>query len=74
MVFVNTLAAGGKYPVQYCENLQLPIQRQLSEKGKTFSEFFAPFLQSQSNFKHFEKKDDGHSLHISKMINSENLG
>ena len=31
-VFVNTLTADGKYPVQDCENLQLPIQMQLSQK------------------------------------------
>ena len=31
-VFVNTLPVDGKYPVQSCENLQLPIQIQLSEK------------------------------------------
>ena len=49
------------YPVQGCENLQLPIQMQLSEKQKTFSEFFVPFLESSSNFKHFEKKVDCHS-------------
>ena len=29
---------------------------QLSEKGKTFSQFFVPFLESTSNFGHFEKK------------------
>ena len=52
-VFVNTLTADGKYPVQGCENLQLPIQMQLSEKRKTFSEFFVSFLESTSNFKHF---------------------
>ena len=56
-VFANTLTADGKYPVQDCENLQLPIQMQLSEKPKSFSEFFFPFLESRSNFKHFEKKD-----------------
>ena len=39
-VFVNTLTADGKYPVQDCENLQLPIQVQLSEKHKTFFHFF----------------------------------
>ena len=27
-VFGNTLTADGKYPVQYCKNLQLPIQMQ----------------------------------------------
>ena len=60
-VFVKTLTVDGKYPVQYCEILQLPILMQLSEKRKTFSKFFAPFMDSISNFKHFEKKDDGHS-------------
>ena len=59
--FVNTYIAVGKYLVQYCHNLQLPIQMQLSEKRKTFSQFFVTFLESTSNFKHFEKKDDLHS-------------
>ena len=58
---VNTLTSDGKYPVQGCENLQLPIQMQLSEKRKTFSEFFVPFLDTTSNFEHFERKDDRHS-------------
>ena len=58
-VFVNTLTADGKCSIQYCENLQLPIQMQVSEKRKTFFQFFVPFLESTSNFKHFEKKDDG---------------
>ena len=55
-VFVTILAADDKYPVEDWENLQLPIQMQLSEKRKTFLEFFVPFLDSTSKFKHFEKK------------------
>ena len=42
-VFVNTLTANDKYPVQDCDNLPLPTQMQLSEKRKTFSEFFLHF-------------------------------
>ena len=42
-VFVNTLTADGKYPVQGCENLHLPIQAHLSEKHKSFSEFWFHF-------------------------------
>ena len=38
-VFVNTLTADGKYPIQYWGNLELPIQMQLSEKWETFSQF-----------------------------------
>ena len=59
--FVNTYTADDKYPVQDCENLQLPIQMQLSEKRETFSEFFLPFFASTSNFNHFGRKDDRHS-------------
>ena len=60
-VFVNTMTADGKYPIQDCENLQLPIEMQLSKKRKTLSQFFVPFLESTSKFKHFERKDDHHS-------------
>ena len=59
-VFFNTLTADGKYPVQGCGKVQLPIQI-ISEKQKTFSEIFVPFLHSISNFEHFERKDDRHS-------------
>ena len=60
-VLVNTMTADGKYPIQDCENLQLPIEMQLSKNRKTLSQFFVPFLESTSNFKHFERKDDHHS-------------
>ena len=74
VVFVNTLTVDSRYPVQDCENLQLPIQRQLSEKWHTVSQFLVPFVQSTSNFKHFEKKDDFHSQCISEITHCENLG
>ena len=62
LVFVKIWTADGKYPVQDCDNLQLPIQMQLSEKRKTFSQFFFfPFLEAKPNFKDFEKNDDCHS-------------
>ena len=37
------MTADVKYPVQGCENLQVPIQMQLSEKGKTFLNFLFDF-------------------------------
>ena len=60
-MFLNTLTDDGMYPVQGCENLQLPIQMQLSDKQNNFSQFFVPFVESSSNFEHFEKKIDCHS-------------
>ena len=37
-------------------NFQLPIEIQLSQKGKTLSQFFVPFLESTSNFEHLKEK------------------
>ena len=53
---INTLATNNKYSRNNRENLSLPIQMQLSEKWKTFSQYFIAFLESKLNFEHFEKK------------------
>ena len=55
-LFVNTLSEDDKYCLLYNDNLLQPIQILLSQKQKTFSEFFSPFLKSTLNFEHFEKK------------------
>ena len=55
-MFVNTLTGNAKYGVQDCQNLPPPIQMELSEKRKSFSGFFLPFLESTSNFQQFQKK------------------
>ena len=60
-VFLETLTSDGKYPFQSCEILQLPMQMQLFEKEKPFSQFFVRFHDFTSDFKHFEKKDDCYS-------------
>ena len=46
----------------------------LSQKQKTFSEFFLAFLKSALNLEHFEKKDQYFSLVISRIIDSERGG
>ena len=73
-MFRKTLTANDKYPVQDCVNLSSPIQMQLSLKPTIFSDFFVPFLESTSNFKHFEKKDDSHSYFISEITDCERVG
>ena len=55
-LFVNTLSEDDKYCLLYNDNLLQPIQILLSQKQKTFSEFFSRFLKSTLNFEHFEKK------------------
>ena len=46
-MFFNTLAADEKYPLLKRDNLTVPIQMQLSQKHKTFSEFFTAFSKSR---------------------------
>ena len=45
-VFVDTLPADVKYPAEYYESFRLPIQMQLPEKRKRWSQVFVPVLQS----------------------------
>ena len=54
-VFVNTLTDDDKNCLLYRHNLTQPIQILLSQKQKTFSEFFSAFLKSTLNFEYFEK-------------------
>ena len=70
-LFVNTLTDDDKYSLLYRDNLTQPIQILLSQKQKTFSEFFSAFLKSTLNFEHFQKKDDPHSRCISQITVSE---
>ena len=66
-LFVNTLTADDKYSLLNSENLWQPIQKQLSKKQQTFSDFFASFLKFTSNVEYFETKDDRHSLCFSEI-------
>ena len=55
-LFVNTLTDDDKYSLLYRDNLTQPIQILLSQKQKTFSQFFSAFLKSTLNSEHFQKK------------------
>ena len=72
-LFVNTLTDDDKYCLLYRDNLTQPIQILLSQKQKTFPEFFSAFLQSQLNFEHSRKKDDPHSRGISQITVSQKV-
>ena len=72
-MFVNTVTADDKYPVRDPENLQFPIQIQLSQKRKTFSQILVPFMEFSSNFKVVEINDDGHSQCISEIADCQKL-
>ena len=55
-LFLNTLTDDDKYSLLYNDNLLQPIQILLSQKQKSFSEFFSAFLKSTLNSEHFQKK------------------
>ena len=60
-----------KYSLLYKDNLTQPIQILLSQKQKTFSQFFSAFLKSTLNFEYFQKIDDPHRRFISQITVSE---
>ena len=70
-LLVRTLTDDEKYSLLYRENFTQPIHILLSQKLKTFSEFFAEFSKSTLNFEHFQKKDHPHSRIISQITVSE---
>ena len=70
-LFVNTLTSDHKNSRRNMLNFTKQLEVLLSQKQKTFSGFFLPFLKCALNLEHFEKKDEYSSLVISKVIDSE---
>ena len=73
-LFVNTTSAVDKCSLPNRDNLMEPIHMQLSQKLKTFSEFFSLFSKSMLNFECFQKKDESHTLFIFEATACEKRG
>ena len=73
-LFANTWTADYKYPVPDCANLPFPIQIQLSYQQKTFPWSFISFMESPSNFEHFQTKVYRHSECVSQISDRPRLG
>ena len=56
------------------QNFPQQFQTRLSQKQKTFSEFFIAFLKCAWNLENFQKKDEYPSLIISEIIDEEKRG
>ena len=74
ILFVNKLTADEKYSLLNTDNLTQPIQMQLSQKQKIYSEFVSAFLKSILKFEHFQKKREPHSSCVSEITDSEKRG
>ena len=55
-------------------NFKQQLEALLSQKQKTFSEFFIAFLKCALNLEHLEKKDEYPSQVLSRIIDSERGG
>ena len=73
-LFVNTMSAVDKCSFPKRDNLMQPIHMQLSQTLKTSSQFFGAFSKSKLNSKHFQKKDDAHSLFFSEATACKSRG
>ena len=70
-LFLNTLTAHNKFSRCNVHNFAPQVQTPLSQKQKTFCEFFIPFLKCAWNLEHFEKKDEYPSPIISDIMDCE---
>ena len=73
-LFVNGLTADDKYSGSNMQNLPQQFQTPLSQKQKTFSEFFIAFLKCAWNLEHFQIKYEYPSLIVSAIIDAETPG
>ena len=68
------MAAVDKCSLPNRDNLTQSIHKELSQKLKTFSQFFRAFSKSGLNFELFQKKDDAPSLFISEATACKKRG
>ena len=69
--FLNTLTPNDTYSINSKDKWMETIRMRLSQKQKSFPQFFTPLFASALNLEHFQKKDDRHSLCISEITNHE---
>ena len=73
-LFVNTLTAHNKYSRCNVHNFAQQVKTPLSQKEKTFCQFFIEILKCAFNLEHFEKKDEYPSLIFSGIMDCERGG
>ena len=61
------MTADDRYSLLNIDNFTQPIQIPVSQKQKTFSQFFSAFLKCKLNFEHFQSKYGSHSPCISEI-------
>ena len=70
-LFINTLTPDDNYFLRNMPIFWQQFQTSLSQKGKTFCQFFIAFLKCAWNLEHSEEKEEYQSLIITETIASE---
>ena len=70
-LFLNTLTPANKYSRRNMQIFFQQFKTPLSQKGKTFCQFFIAFLKCAWNLEHSEKKEEYSSRTITEIIASE---
>ena len=70
-LLVNTLTADNMYSRCNVHNFAQQVQTPLSQKQKTFCEFFIAFLKCAWKLEQFQQKDEYPSLIISEIMDCE---
>ena len=70
-LLANSWTANYEYSCSDTNNLPLPLQMQLSEKLKTFTELFLYIFGISIKFGTFCKEDELHSCSFSEVIDSQ---
>ena len=68
------MTADDKYSLLIRDNLTQPIQMQLYQTPKAFSQFCFPLSRPTLNFEHLEEKDDPPTWCIADIMDSEKRG
>ena len=70
-LFVNTLTPDDKYSRRNMQIFWQQFKTPLSQKGKTFCQFFIAFLKCAWNWEHSEEKGEYPTLIITEVLASE---
>ena len=72
-LFLNTLTPDDRCSRRYMQTFWQQVQTPLSQKGKTFWEFFIAFLKCAWNLEHSEKKKSILAYLLPKLLNPKEM-
>ena len=72
-LFLNTLTPDDRYSRRYMQIFWQQVQTALSQKRKTFGQFFIAFLKCAWNLEHSERKEEYPSVLLPKLLHPKEM-